>query len=592
MVKRFLITTALEETWRDDVPVIFLGEWCQLYNRKEKWKKMDAEVVPYHWDDRKKLHQDYLYLKDIYEVLLTDLSGQLNDLHNVNHSVRYWRILIGPWLGYFIQMLFDRWTMLQRAVDNYEIIGVKVISYNGYGHIPNDMNDFTRLFVNDEWNEWIWGELLSLTDISIEWVERTVNRHPLPSQATDKKSYKHRLEKAFRLVADRIFSVTSTRRDYFFISTYLPIKQRILLQLKLGQLPKLWGFVPAPIVAPNFEARKQQTNMACDINDFPSIASAMLLRHIPTTYCEGYQNLIALTRQLPWPKNPKAIFTSNSYSSDDVFKAWAAGKVESGAPLVIGQHGGNFGMALWGFSEDHQITIADKFLTWGWTIANQQKIIPVGSIKTLGKSQSRDKNGGALLVEMAIPRCSYYMFSIPVAGQWLSYFEDQCRFVESLSPELRNHLLVRLFSQDYGWCQKQRWQDRYPLVHLDDGSVPIASLISKSRLYISTYNATTYLESLSLNVPTIIFWNTEHWEIREPAKPFFEKLKSVGIFHETPESAGQQMMKVWDDVDAWWLSEETQGARRDFCNVYAHVSEQPLALLTKVLPDIAGASSV
>ena len=26
--KRFLITTALEETWVFDQPVVFLGEWC------------------------------------------------------------------------------------------------------------------------------------------------------------------------------------------------------------------------------------------------------------------------------------------------------------------------------------------------------------------------------------------------------------------------------------------------------------------------------------------------------------------------------------------------------------------------------------
>ena len=53
-MKRLLVSTALEETWRDDEPVLFLGEWCRRYSRKERWSKMDAEVLPYHWDDRKK----------------------------------------------------------------------------------------------------------------------------------------------------------------------------------------------------------------------------------------------------------------------------------------------------------------------------------------------------------------------------------------------------------------------------------------------------------------------------------------------------------------------------------------------------------
>ncbi len=28
MVKRFLVTTALEETWGKDKSILFLGEWC------------------------------------------------------------------------------------------------------------------------------------------------------------------------------------------------------------------------------------------------------------------------------------------------------------------------------------------------------------------------------------------------------------------------------------------------------------------------------------------------------------------------------------------------------------------------------------
>ena len=46
--KRYLITTADENTWKFDRPVIFLGEWCRLYNRKHIWGGMDALVAePY-----------------------------------------------------------------------------------------------------------------------------------------------------------------------------------------------------------------------------------------------------------------------------------------------------------------------------------------------------------------------------------------------------------------------------------------------------------------------------------------------------------------------------------------------------------------
>ena len=40
--KKYLITTAIEETWKFDQPVIFLGEWCRVYDRRHIWQNMDA----------------------------------------------------------------------------------------------------------------------------------------------------------------------------------------------------------------------------------------------------------------------------------------------------------------------------------------------------------------------------------------------------------------------------------------------------------------------------------------------------------------------------------------------------------------------
>jgi putative transferase (TIGR04331 family) len=74
VVKRFLITTALEESWHDNEPVLFLGEWCRRYSRKNRWFKMNAEVLPYYLDERAKLHTDYLYLQEFYEQILRDLT--------------------------------------------------------------------------------------------------------------------------------------------------------------------------------------------------------------------------------------------------------------------------------------------------------------------------------------------------------------------------------------------------------------------------------------------------------------------------------------------------------------------------------------
>jgi putative transferase (TIGR04331 family) len=69
---------------------------------------------------------------------------------------------------------------------------------------------------------------------------------------------------------------------------------------------------------------------------------------------------------------------------------------------------------------------------------------------------------------------------------------------------------------------------------------------------LTTYNATTYLESLVWVIPTITFWNSKYWELREEVQPYFEKLEAVVILHETPESAASHMATVSDDVAGWF----------------------------------------
>ena len=103
--------------------------------------------------------------------------------------------------------------------------------------------------------------------------------------------------------------------------------------------------------------------------------------------------------------------------------------------------------------------------------------------------------------------------------------------------------------------------------------------MAESKIYICTYNATTFLESFSINVPTVMFWNPNHWELRKSAIPYFEELKSVGIFHESPVSAARHCAAIWDNVDSWWLSVEVQSTIRKFCHQYAR---RPANLLSEI----------
>ena len=582
-MSRLLCTTALEETWSDDEPVLFLGEWCRRYTRKDRWSKMDAEVMPYHWDDRAQLHADYECLQELHERLLQELAADLNKIHGVDHGLRYWRILVGPWLGYFVQMLFDRWANIQCAIRHYDLSETVVLFGGDDTLIPNDMAAFPRLFVGDEWNHHIYGALLQkFTQVPCS--KRPVMRRMSspPPHAAWRRQANHTIVRWY----SRVASALARERDAFFLMTYLPLFDELRVQRSLGQAPQRWH--PVSTIRTAVDGTWRHWIVAGENrSQFEVCARALIPAQIPVVYLEGYRQLVEQTADLPWPKKPKVIWTSNSHNSDDVFKAWAADKAEHGSPLVIGQHGGHYGVGQWSFTEDHDIAISDCYFSWGWSDRRRSNVRPVGQLKAKRPLEIRHSaQPRALMVECSVPRFSYWMYSSSVSRQWLDYFSDQCEFVAHLPRPIRDALIVRLYPQDFGWDQVARWRDRFPDLQVNQGESNIDDLIRQSRLYISTYNATTFLESFTRDVPSVVYWNPNHWELRESAERYFAELRRVGIFHETPESAAQHVTKIWGDVDAWWQSAPVRDVLDRFKQRYCHLPIDLAGCVTQAIREV------
>lgn len=585
-MSRFLVTTALEETWPDEgVPMLFLGEWCRRFSQKDHWLRRDVVVSSYHWDDRAKLQHDYLYLQDLHERLLQELTVQLNHAHGVDHGERYWRILIGPWLGYFTQMLFDRWTSIQQATLQHEISETIVLAGRGHAMVPNDMPEFIEFFLGDSWNHHIYAAILQqFTQVRCRPQDSSFRERALAEAGrvdTRRRTAKTRLTRWYA----RATSALARDSDAFLLGTSLPPLDEMRLYGLLKQIPQRWRSVPCEQT--DFDGGRRQWLVRGESrNAFEECVRTMIPQQIPKNYLEGYSRLMTQVAELPWPKRPKFIWSSNSYNSDDVFKAWAAQKSESGAALVSGQHGGHYGIGRWSFNETHDLAICDSYLSWGWSSSEQAKVKPVGQLNSkrpVGISHAAKQR--ALLVTATMPQYSYVMYSAMVSRQWLDYFDDQCAFVRLLPKAIQDALTIRLYPQDFGWDQRARWSDRLPEVRFDDGSRSMDSLIRESRLYISTYNATTYLESFTMNVPTVIYWNPRHWELRDSAIPYFEDLQRVGIFHETPESAALHVAKIWADVDTWWNGTELREVLERFKAQYCSLPDNLLTRVQTALRD-------
>lgn len=160
MVSRHLILTANELTWLNNKPVLFLGEWCKRYNKEESLRDLDYETVSYHWSNRSKLLKDYIFLQEVYEYFLVLLTKELNGIHQLSYSPSYWRILLGPWLNNFICIVFDRWKMLQKALNDYDNLSVTILKDSNNSFAPKDMLEFSKLISTDNWNQLLYQDLI------------------------------------------------------------------------------------------------------------------------------------------------------------------------------------------------------------------------------------------------------------------------------------------------------------------------------------------------------------------------------------------------------------------------------------------------
>ena len=116
--KVLLVTTEIQATWGNGEyeKVFFLGDWCKKYNTKILY---DNSTMDTYLRDRVKFERDHKYLEDIYERMLESLYISLNVYHNTSYSLRYWRIILGPWLFIYLTSVWDSWENLRIAFEKY-----------------------------------------------------------------------------------------------------------------------------------------------------------------------------------------------------------------------------------------------------------------------------------------------------------------------------------------------------------------------------------------------------------------------------------------------------------------------------------------
>lgn len=566
-MSRYLITTGDESTWKFDRPVIFLGKWCLSADRREIWNSLDYSVVDPGPIGRA-LPDLYQQTQQLHSHLSVDLASALNSYHRLAFSNRYWNVITGPWLRSFSDNLVLRWAYINQAISEFNANeSYSSIDDDDLGNHPRNFLEYRNSQKGQAWNQYMYSKMWSLMSSS---------QLPSPMET--------RIGELNLLPVDLATGRNSaSSKRVILTNTYLRRSSQVVLTMLMGSRPTRGRRISPPTAIFDAGARSQLQFPSAPVSRLHAIARVMVRDQILTAYVEGFPALLRSVHRLRLPGSPRLIFTSNRHLYDDVFNAWAAQATERGSKYVIGQHGGNYGLSKFpSFSELHEIDISDVHLTWGWKTSTKQ--LPGPALTTVGRKYRPVAKVNHLLMVCdhiwTYPRSLFYDIS-----EHAGYLEYVAKCVTSLPKAISKDVLVRLnhAHAESGPSQIEWWQNHAPTVAVDPGLSNMRNLIRNSRLVVTTYNSTTFLETLNLNIPTLITWDNSYVQLRPEALPYFQRLEEAGIFHSNYQSFTDHVTKHWDDIESWWASNTVQSARLMFCNGFSRIEPHPLLFLRRSL---------
>ena len=585
MLKK-IVLTRMDNFIKENYQNIYLSRGCFSYNFEKKYPNEQKKIIRYHWDNYEKLKKDKEYFNDLLDRIFPPLTNKLNLIQNKNLSIKFWEILIMHWLHSFIYINFDHWEMVNSLDFTEKNYCIDTLEFDEKEIIPRTLEDYIRLFGSDSWRhamiKKILGYKFSKNDKKIDYVIEIKLKNDIKEIRNSIENYQNNLiKKGIINFYNKIFGFILKKQKFFIARSYLGKVKEFLLNISLFQLPTI--FVPniySLSSEPDLRMRKEADLDFFPKNDFEKFLKDEIMIQLPISFLEGFNEIGKMIEKLSFPQAPKCIFVSNSHHKS-LLTRLCANNVDNKCKIIHGQYGGSYGQWDMHWLEKYYKKISDVYLTWGWK--DHENTHPLGILRPLGSKRNHKKEcNKLLLIGKTIKSYGYSLDSNSGACQSDNYLKDCFLAINNLRDDIKKNLIVRLKPVGKGWNEKERFEDLLSK-KIDDGKKPIFSVVKNAKIYFATYNGTGYLESLSMNIPTILFSNPFDEKLRNSCMEDFELLRKNKIFFTDPISATDHINQVWDDVNKWWYSENVQRAREKFCFKFSRTNSKILRDIKKII---------
>ena len=284
--------------------------------------------------------------EDIFENILPIVSLALNKLHDLDNTQSYWRIVIGPWLRYFVYVMSYRYHVLSKLVQQNE--QATYIIKEPFLYKPTmSTYDFQKYaFSNKLFNMHICSDILSCLREPNKLLYGSCDLYKLLNMTSVNDS--RGIKRNVRLLGTTITLLLSKLRKNctFMFFPYLTYK----VQIKLF-LSSFFRLVPIFYIKYtdqnsklNLEAREEMSGLLYDdtVNKLQTIIIKLVPYYIPKSFIENFSNIRNEMLSF-YGSHVESLMSATMLQIDDRVQIYAAEMKKLSKKIVIYQHGGGYG---------------------------------------------------------------------------------------------------------------------------------------------------------------------------------------------------------------------------------------------------------
>ena len=328
------------------------------------------------------------------------------------------------------------------------------------------------------------------------------------------------------------------------------------------------------------------------------VMKKFFIHFYPATLLEGVNANLAYTNSIlkRYPKSRVLYSSGISLNASMVFLVAAAKKI--GWTIIGSQHGGHHGYLM-----DHVLALetempfCDYFVTWGWgkdavpNVPDTTTLIPLPSPMFSSKSADwnkvlnyNDRYAESKKFDFTFLPNKVYPFTPPPSGAHAtsnhlrSIIDDLSTTVSRIVSSGRS-LRVKPYGRETVSLMPRLYKQ---LSSQDEPRITVSRSISKgisldliqsSRLILWDQPGTGFMECLSGDIPTMVYWRREYNEELSSARDVFDWLERLGIVHKSLDRLLESSEEFFDSPQSWWEDGERGRCRSEFMNRYGRIDE-------------------